>query len=53
MVVKSSQHFYASYSKVATRVIYVDGPGTLTSDLGSLPFRKVQRPKWGIGNDVT
>jgi len=53
VVVKSSQHFYASYSKVATRVIYVDGPGTLTSDLGSLPFRKVQRPKWGIGSDVT
>jgi len=53
VVVKSSQHFYASYSKVATRVIYVDGPGTLTSDLGSLPFRKVQRPKWGIGSEVT
>ena len=53
IVVKSSQHFYASYSKVATRVIYVDGPGTLTSDLGSLPFRKVPRPKWGIGSDAT
>ncbi|HPU53767.1 MAG TPA: M81 family metallopeptidase [Burkholderiaceae bacterium] len=53
IVVKSSQHFFASYSKIATRVIYVDGPGTLTSNLGSLPFRKVPRPKWGIGGDST
>lgn len=53
VVVKSSQHFYASYSKIASRVIYIDGPGTLTSDLASLPFRKVARPKWGIGKDMT
>ena len=52
MVVKSSQHFHASYSTVASRIIYIDGPGTLTSDLGSLPFRRVQRPKWGIGADL-
>ena len=53
VVVKSSQHFYASYAQVATRVIYIDGPGTLTSDLGSLPYRKTPRPKWGIGADMT
>ncbi len=52
VVVKSSQHFHASYSTLASRIIYIDGPGTLTSDLGSLPFRRVQRPKWGIGSDL-
>jgi microcystin degradation protein MlrC len=43
VVVKSSQHFLASFSKVATRVIYVDAPGTLASDLGTLPFRSARR----------
>jgi microcystin degradation protein MlrC len=48
IVVKSSQHFYASYAKVAKHVIYVDAPGTVTTDLKSLPYRKIQRPKWPL-----
>jgi microcystin degradation protein MlrC len=48
VVVKSSQHFYASYSKIAAKVIYLDAPGALTNDLATLPWRKVHRPKWGI-----
>ena len=48
VVVKSSQHFYASYSKVARHVIYVDAPGSVTGDLDSLPYRKVRRPKWPL-----
>ncbi len=48
VVVKSSQHFYASYSRIAAGVLYVDAPGVLTNDLASLPYRKVPRPKWGI-----
>ena len=43
VVTKSSQHFYASFSKVAARVIYVDAPGTLTTDLTTLPYRKARR----------
>jgi microcystin degradation protein MlrC len=48
VVVKSSQHFYASFSKVASRVIYVAAPGSVTADLNSLPYAKVQRPKWPL-----
>ena len=48
VVVKSSQHFYASFSKVASRVIYVAAPGSVTSDLDSLPYLKVQRPRWPL-----
>jgi microcystin degradation protein MlrC len=48
VVVKSSQHFQASYAKVARQILYVQAPGTLTMDLASLPFRKVRRPKWGM-----
>ena len=48
VVVKSSQHFHASFSKVAARVIYVDAPGSVTQDLKSLPYRKVARPRWPL-----
>ena len=48
VVVKSSQHFYASYSKIAKHVIYVDAPGSVTTDLKSLPYRKIKRPKWPL-----
>ena len=48
IVVKSSQHFYASFSKIARHVIYVGAPGTVTGDLDSLPYRKIRRPKWPL-----
>ncbi|MCY1233499.1 hypothetical protein D9M72_460440 [compost metagenome] len=48
IVVKSSQHFYASFSKVAQHVIYAGAPGAVTLDLTSLPYRKIQRPKWPL-----
>ena len=48
IVVKSSQHFYASFSKIAKAVIYIDAPGSVTQDLNSLPYRKVPRPRWPL-----
>ncbi|MDQ6640462.1 MAG: M81 family metallopeptidase [Pseudomonadota bacterium] len=48
IVVKSSQHFYASFSKVAKHVIYVGAPGVVTIDLNTLPYQKVRRPKWPL-----
>ena len=44
IVVKSSQHFHASYSKIARQVIYVGAPGAVTLDLSTLPYRKIRRP---------
>jgi microcystin degradation protein MlrC len=48
IVVKSSQHFHASYSKVARHVIYAGAPGAVTLDLSTLPYRRVRRPKWPL-----
>jgi microcystin degradation protein MlrC len=48
IVVKSSQHFYASFSKVAKKVVYVGAPGAVTLDLRTLPYRKIKRPKWPL-----
>jgi len=49
IVVKSSQHFYASFSRLAKQVIYVGAPGAVTLDLGTLPYRKARLPKWPVG----
>ncbi len=48
IVVKSSQHFHASYSKLARHVIYAAAPGAVTLDLNALRYRKIKRPKWPI-----
>jgi microcystin degradation protein MlrC len=48
IVVKSSQHFHASYSKVASHVIYADAPGSVARDLNTLPYKRVRRPKWPL-----
>ena len=48
VVVKSSQHFHAAFAPLATRVIYVGAPGTVSADLRSLPYQKIRRPKWPL-----
>lgn len=48
IVVKSSQHFHASYSKVGKHVIYAAAPGSVTLDLRTLPYKKVRRPLWPL-----
>src|SRR6185436_738190 len=46
LVVKSNQHFYASFSKVAAQVIYAESDGALPRDYRKLPWTKIQRPIW-------
>jgi microcystin degradation protein MlrC len=48
VVVKSSQHFQASFAPIARQVIYVSAPGSVTADLSSLPYRKVRRSLWPL-----
>lgn len=53
VVVKSSQHFRAAYSAIATRIIMIDAPGVVTKDIATLPFRKIDRTKWPFSNIET
>jgi len=46
--VKSAQHFYASFAKVARQVMYVGAPGAATPHPATLPYRKIARPKWPL-----
>ena len=48
IVVKSAQHFQASFASVAKSVLYVGAPGAATPHLETLPYRKIKRPKWPL-----
>lgn len=48
LVVKSNQHFYASFSQIAAQVLYAEGDGPLPRDYEKLPWSKVQRPIWPL-----
>jgi microcystin degradation protein MlrC len=48
LVVKSNQHFYASFSQIAVQVLYAEGDGPLPRDYARLPWKKVQRPIWPL-----
>jgi microcystin degradation protein MlrC len=46
VVVKSAQHFYAQFSRIAKHVIYCSGPGSVALDFKSLSYTKIKRPRW-------
>jgi microcystin degradation protein MlrC len=48
IVVKSSQHFYDSYSRIAARIVYLECAGSLQLDLREYPYAHVKRPRWPI-----
>jgi microcystin degradation protein MlrC len=48
VVVKSAQHFHASFSKVARHIVYVGAPGVATPDWKTLTYRKIKLPKWPL-----
>ncbi len=44
IVVKAAVAHRRAYDPIATRMLWVDTPGPCTSNLHSLPYRKIQRP---------
>jgi microcystin degradation protein MlrC len=44
VVVKSSNHFYAAFSKIAAAVLYLDTGGPYPSDPTKVAYTKVRRP---------
>lgn len=44
--VKSTNHFYAAYGPIATKVLYCDGGGPSPMDVTKYPYRKIARPMW-------
>jgi microcystin degradation protein MlrC len=52
LVVKSTQHFHASFAPLASAIVRCDAPGTVTGDVTSLPYRRLRRPMWPWDVDV-
>lgn len=52
LVVKSNQHFYASYAPISEEVIYATGDGLLATDYRRYPWKKVSRPIWPLDEAV-
>lgn len=48
VVLKSAQHFHASFSQVASQILYVAAPGAASPHWEQLPYRKIKRPKWPL-----
>lgn len=48
IVVKSAQHFHASFSRVAKDVVYVGAPGAATPFLQNLAYTRIGRPLWPL-----
>ena len=48
LVVKSAQHFHASFAKIAREVLYVGAPGAADPNYANLPYKKIRQPKWPI-----
>jgi microcystin degradation protein MlrC/beta-lactamase class A len=48
VVVKSSQHFFAHFSRIAGKVIYAEAPGAVTLALDTLDYRKIRLPRWPL-----
>ncbi|MBI1779647.1 MAG: M81 family metallopeptidase [Proteobacteria bacterium] len=51
IVVKSTNHFYGAYSKIAEDVLYTDGPGALPRDFSKVPYTRIKRPIWPLDAD--
>lgn len=51
VVVKSAQHFYASFSPVAGVIAYCKSPGAASMDFSHLQYHRVRRPIYPL--DVT
>jgi microcystin degradation protein MlrC len=48
VVVKSSNHFYAAFARIAREIHYLDCGGPYPPDPARIPYTKVRRPIWPL-----
>lgn len=51
LVVKSSNHFHASFSRIAAEILYANTPGALSLNYAAVPYRRLGRPMWPLCED--
>jgi microcystin degradation protein MlrC len=48
VIVKSQQHFRATFGEFASKILYATPPGAVNMDYRTIPFRKIPRPIYPI-----
>jgi len=48
VVVQSAVHFRGAFAPIAARIIEVDTPGLLSTDLTRFDYRRINRPIWPL-----
>ncbi len=48
LIAKSTQHFYARFSPIAAKVIYVAAPGAIVPDFTRIPYQRADRNQYPI-----
>ncbi len=51
LVLKSANHFFGAFSKIASRIIYVDAGGPYPGDPRKVEYKKLERPIWPLDRD--
>ena len=44
LAVKSAQHFHAAFAPIASKIVYLDAPGALSTNYLQYPFKRMRRP---------
>ena len=51
LVLKSANHFFGAFSRIARRIIYVDAGGPYPGDPRTTPYTRIKRPIWPLDPD--
>ena len=51
LVLKSANHFFGAFSKIASRIIYIDAGGPYPGNPLKVDYRKITRPIWPLDQD--
>lgn len=51
IVVKSTQHFYAGFAPLASKIVYVAAPGALNMNFAEIPYIERERNFWPVVDD--
>lgn len=51
LIVKSTQHFYAAFSPIAAKVLYIAPPGTTAPDFKNIPYQIASKDRYPMVDD--
>ena len=46
IAVKSTQHFYAGFAPIASRIAYIAADGAIPPDFATIPYERFTAPYW-------